>query len=82
MQVKMDINEYLKRIGCEDAKEVSYENLAKIRKAHSSTFTFENIDMHMGVPIKFSLEDSYDRLMNRSRGGLILLKSINRDKAI
>ena len=65
----MNVKEYLKKIGCENAEKVNLENLTKIRNGHNRTFTFENLDLHMGIPIKFSLEDSYNRLMKYSRGG-------------
>jgi len=66
----MDVKQYLKKIGCEDAGEkVNLENLTRIRDGHNRTFTFENLDIHMKIPIKLSLEDAYNRLMNNSRGG-------------
>lgn len=69
MNLDLNFDEYLKKIGCSEAKSVSLENLIKIRNGHTNTFVFDNLDMHMGKPIKFSIEDSYNRLMNYSRGG-------------
>lgn len=65
----MNVDDYLAKIGCPNAKEMSLENLRKIRTGHVRTFAFENCDMHMGKKIKFSLEDAYDRLIHQSRGG-------------
>lgn len=67
----MNLDEYLKKIGCFHAKTpLTLENLTRIRTGHTNTFCFENLDMHMGIPIKFSQEDSYNRLVKNSRGGL------------
>lgn len=70
----MNIDDYLAKIGCEDAKTpVSLENLEKIRTGHVRTFSFENFDMHMtGKRIEFGLENAYDRFMKQSRGGFCI----------
>lgn len=68
----MNVDEYLKKLDCLDCKEVSLENLKKLQSNHLKRIPFENIDMHMGKKITFSNEDSFDRFINKSRGGYCL----------
>jgi len=68
----MNVEDYLKRIKCEEFRQVNLENLKKLQQRHFQTFCFENLDMHMGKKIDYSLETTYDRLMNKSRGGYCL----------
>ena len=69
---RMNVDNYLKEINCLECKEVSVENLKKLQSNNLKRFAFENLDMHMNRKIVFSLQDSYDRLMNRNRGGYCL----------
>ena len=68
----MNIDDYLKQINCLDYKSVSLNNLKKLQSNNLKRFAFENLDMHLGKKINFSIEDSYDKLMNKSRGGYCL----------
>jgi N-hydroxyarylamine O-acetyltransferase len=68
----MNIDNYLKEIDCLNYREESLENLKKLQSNHLKRFPFENLDMHMNKKIIFSLQDSYDRLINQSRGGYCL----------
>ncbi|CAF0713521.1 unnamed protein product [Brachionus calyciflorus] len=65
----MQVERYLEKIKCEKFIEVSLENLKQLQKNHLIEIPFENLDMHMKKPILFSLEDTYDRILNKSRGG-------------
>jgi N-hydroxyarylamine O-acetyltransferase len=68
----MDVDEYLKKIKCENYRDVGFENLKRLQQNHIQTFCFENLDMHMGKKISYDLEITYDRLINKSRGGYCL----------
>ena len=67
----MDVNEYLKHIHCEDLKDKkpNLENLTTLQKRHFEHISFENFDIHMGKHIEYNLQDTYDRIMKRQRGG-------------
>lgn len=68
----MNVDEYLKKINCEEYRDVCFENLKRLQQRNFQTFCFENLDMHMGKKISYDLEVTYDRLMNKSRGGYCL----------
>ena len=68
----MNLDDYLKRLKCDQIREVSLENLKKLQKAHLCEWAFENLDMHMGKHIEFSFEKAYNKLMNKQRGGYCL----------
>lgn len=68
----MDVDKYLKHINSSHLREVSFENLTQLQENHIKSVPFENIDFHMNKKILFSLEDSYNRIINRSRGGYCL----------
>ena len=71
----MNVQEYLERIGCADCLKSSTPNLAdltRLVRGNLAQFPFENFDMHMGEYRKFSLEDAYDRLINRKLGGFCI----------
>ena len=68
----MNVDAYLNEINGLNYKDVSLENLKNLQINHLKRFPFENLDMHMEKKIIFSLEDSYDRFINKSRGGYCL----------
>ena len=68
----MDVDIYLKRINCTGLKEVSLENLIVLQKNHLKSIPFENLDIHMGKHIDFSLQKAYDKVIKDSRGGYCL----------
>lgn len=65
----MDVEKYLQKINCTHLKEVSLKNLSNLQKSHLRKIPFENFDMHMNKSIDFSLEKSYDQIVNNPRGG-------------
>ena len=68
------MDEYLQKINCSELRNApaNIENLCKLLTGNLSQFPFENLDMHMGELRKFSLEDAYDRLINRQLGGFCI----------
>ena len=67
----MNVDEYLKRINCSELRNapVNMANLCKLMAGNLSQFPFENCDMQMGQFQEFSLDVSYDRLVNQGKGG-------------
>ncbi len=64
------IEAYLKRIGCEDAAEVSIENLARLQEGHLKHIPYENIDFVAGKgPSSLEIPDMFDRIIVKKRGG-------------
>ncbi|RNA32067.1 arylamine N- pineal gland isozyme NAT-3 [Brachionus plicatilis] len=68
----MDIEKYLQKINCSHAKEVNLKNLTTLQTSHLRKIAFENFDMHMNKPIEFSLQKTYDRIVNKDRGGFCI----------
>lgn len=63
----MDIKKYLKRIGYKDTTEPSLEVLSSLQTAHLFSVPFENLDIHNNI--KIDLDNSFDKVVNRNRGG-------------
>ncbi len=66
----MEINAYLERIGlsCENPTP-SLELLYKIQEAHIYSVPYENVDILRGIPISLKIEDIYNKIVERKRGG-------------
>ena len=64
-----EIAAYLARIGYEGATEPTYENLRGIYTAHFFNVPFENLDVQLRRPVTLDLEQIYDKIVLRRRGG-------------
>jgi N-hydroxyarylamine O-acetyltransferase len=60
---------YLARIGVCGPVAPTLETLAELQAAHLLTVPFENLDIHLGVPIALSEPALYDKIVRRRRGG-------------
>jgi N-hydroxyarylamine O-acetyltransferase len=65
----MDVKRYLKRLNLEGSIVPDLENLRKLQRAHMLNVPFENIDVHYGIPVEYSLESFYRKIVVRNRGG-------------
>jgi arylamine N-acetyltransferase len=67
----MNIDDYLKRIKCQNCKEINVENLKKLQQQHFREICYENTDIHLKekIHIDLSIEKAYKRVMYESRGG-------------
>ncbi len=65
----MDRDAYFRRIGYDGGTEPSIDTLRKVHFAHRCTIPFENLDIHMGVPISLDIEHLAEKLVTRRRGG-------------
>ena len=67
----MDKRKYFERIGFDADTEVThtYEFLKKFQEAHVYSVPYENIDAVEGKPISLNLEDIYEKVVNKHRGG-------------
>ena len=65
----MDPSGYLERIGHRLDVPRSPESLASLMDHHLRRVPFENLDIHLGVPISLELANLYDKIVVRRRGG-------------
>ncbi len=65
------IGRYFERIGLEYSPNLvpSGELLRKLQYAHVTTVPYENLDIFHGVPVSLKLDDIYDKVVVRRRGG-------------
>jgi N-hydroxyarylamine O-acetyltransferase len=60
---------YLARLGVEGRPAPSAETLARLHRAHLERVPFENLDIHLGVPIGLDEVAFSEKIAVRSRGG-------------
>jgi N-hydroxyarylamine O-acetyltransferase len=60
---------YLWRIGVARGPGASADALTELHRAHLGTVPFENLDIHLGVPIELELERIVAKLVGLRRGG-------------
>lgn len=65
----MDIPAYLERINYHGPCDVSPEALRGLHLAHLYAVPFENLDIHLGRPIRLDEEALFDKVVRRRRGG-------------
>ncbi|NNF64327.1 MAG: arylamine N-acetyltransferase [Acidimicrobiia bacterium] len=65
----MDPSRYLQRIGHPLDVPLLPESLASLMDHHLRLVPFENLDIHLGVPISLDLRDMYGKIVARRRGG-------------
>lgn len=65
----MDIAAYLDRIAYHDSLEPSARTLTALHRAHLMQVPFENLDIHLGVPIVLDLDRLYRKIVLNRRGG-------------
>jgi len=63
------IDRYLERIDLSIDKKPTLENLQKLQRAHLYHVPYENLDIMRGVPLSLEIEDLYDKIVRRRRGG-------------
>ncbi len=65
----IDVDRCLERIGYSGATEPTLYTLRALQMAFLLKVPFENLDIHIGRQIKLSLEDIYEKIVSRRRGG-------------
>lgn len=65
----LDLDAYLQRIGYSSPVRADLETLNALHAAHINAVPFENLDVHAGRPVRFSLEAAYDEIVTRRQGG-------------
>ena len=65
----MDHNEYLKRIGFIGEIKIDHETLSELQYRHYTSVPYENIDILNNIPLSLDLNDLYEKVVIRKRGG-------------
>jgi N-hydroxyarylamine O-acetyltransferase len=66
----MDVSAYLGRIAYYDTRTPTVNTLQALQLAHLQTIPFENLDIHLGRPIRLDQERLFQKLVVQRRGGL------------
>ncbi|RJS24916.1 arylamine N-acetyltransferase [Corallococcus sp. H22C18031201] len=65
----MSLEAYLERLGHVGPVRVDLETLDSLHRAHVGTLPFENLDIHLGLPIRVDLPSVEAKLVGARRGG-------------
>ena len=65
----MDIPNYLERIQIRGLLKPTADLLSSLQYANLLWVPFENLDIHLGRPIRLDREHLYDKIVNQKRGG-------------
>lgn len=66
----LDLDQYAARIGLRSLSgPPTEERPAEIQLAHATTVPFENLDIHLALPIQLEPERVFEKLVVRKRGG-------------
>ncbi len=65
----MDVTAYLDRIQYRGALMPSHATLAELHQAHLRSVPFENLDIHLGIPIVLELDRLFEKIVCQKRGG-------------
>lgn len=67
----INTKDYFHRIGLPESTQIthSYDFLKELQYHHVLCVPYENLDIINAVPISLQIEDIYDKVVNRSRGG-------------
>ena len=60
------VADYLDRIGYDGPAAATPETLTRIHRAHMLAVPFENLDIHLGVPIVLSVPAFYEKIVTRA----------------
>jgi len=63
------ITRYLQRIGFTGTARRDYDTLHALQRQHLLTIPYENLDIMRDVPLSLKVEDIYEKIVERNRGG-------------
>ena len=64
-----EVAAYLARIGADRSPAADLAALRELHVRHLATVPFENLDIHLGVPIELDVPALFDKIVRRHRGG-------------
>jgi N-hydroxyarylamine O-acetyltransferase len=65
----LDIQWYLNRIGYRKPIKPNLETLSGVHRTHMLTVPFENLDIHLGKPIRLTEQALWEKVVIQKRGG-------------
>ena len=65
----MDWKQYLKRINYVGQTDPDLQVLKELQTKHLLSVPFENLDIHLGIPISLRIPDIFEKVVLRRRGG-------------
>lgn len=65
----MNLKDYLSRIHYTGQVEPTKQVLFELHRAHLTSIAYENLDIHLGVPITVNMKQIFDKIVNGGRGG-------------
>ena len=69
MTKQQKINAYLQRIGFTSAPRLDFDTLHELQCKHLQTIPYENLDILQGVPLSLDVDDLFEKIIVRRRGG-------------
>jgi arylamine N-acetyltransferase len=67
--LKPDVRAYLQRIGFDGKLDGTASTLAKLQECHLHSVPYENLDILNQIPLSLEIQDLFDKIVVRSRGG-------------
>lgn len=67
--VRPEVRAYLDRIGYDGPVDGSAATLAQLQERHLHTVPYENLDILRRIPLSLEIEDLFDKIVVRRRGG-------------
>lgn len=65
----VDLNSYFQRVGYRGHTAVTLPVLVSLVRSHTMSVPFENIDVQLGIPLTTSVDDAFEKIVTRRRGG-------------
>lgn len=65
----MDLHKYLDRVRYRGDCRPDFDTLVALHQAHVCSVPFENIDVQLGLPLTTDVENAYQKIVTRHRGG-------------
>lgn len=69
MMTPIQLEAYFERIGYKGPQDVSFKTLKAIQAAHLLSIPFENLDLHLNVPLQLNFPHLFDKIVIKRRGG-------------
>ncbi len=64
------VEKYLERIRYKETASANLESLKKLQQQHLLHVPFENLDIHLKIPVELNLQKLFYKIVNKKRGGL------------
>lgn len=65
----MNLNRYLQRIDYNGTTEPTPDTLSGLLRHHVLSVPFENLDVQLGAPLTTDIEEAFEKIVTRGRGG-------------